>query len=115
MATVNVYDGFSIVRNVATRMDREASKSDAVQHVWTFDFSGCTREQVAALATRDLVINLQNRIRRGKAVPKSGSTIKVVDVARGITMADPVASFEALLAAGDPRALEVLKRQSARK
>lgn len=57
------------VLNVDTRLDKSAK--DATRTVLTMDYTGCTVEDLIAPAEDSLVIALQGRWRRAKAIPKT--------------------------------------------
>ena len=79
-------DEFVVIRTSETKVNRDASTKH--DHTWTFDFTGCTLEQVAGAACKDLAIRMQSKFRaEPKDWPAGGYTVKVTDMLKGIQSA----------------------------
>lgn len=101
-----------IVKQIEVRKHRG---DDPTTFAWTFDFEGVSPDVVADIATRDLVIRLQQKHRDGKPVPRSGSVIRVADMIAGRSIVDPVSAAEAAIAAMSPeQRAEMLKKLQAK-
>ena len=75
-----------LTKDVETRLTKDSPKQGTVL---VLDFTGCTVEDIAELATATLVINAQAKYRRDEVVPPK-DTINVKDYVAGIRRAAPV-------------------------
>ena len=84
-----------IVNEQQIKMDENSTAKTSRTYTW--DFEGMDDKGVASLAVRDLVIKVAGLHRHGKPIPKSGATIKVIDLVRGRPLMTPAETVAAAI------------------
>jgi len=98
MAKVIDTNDKTVALDVRSRTSADVPKADAERQKWTLEFDGCTDAQILELASRSVVIRLQNRYRHNPGLSEFADSEHTFDVAREMDLrvtrtVDPLAEM----------------------